>query len=174
MKKIHRRMVSFLLAFITTYLLACSSHTLMVLSELQRVGVTLDGDIWVKSVSRDWLNLAAVYAPIIAVTLLLAFVVVSALRFHVSTYGKRISYWIFPVAGALAMLVMLKLVTFFFDMHIIAGARGGLGLSLQLFAGWCGGLVYASSIKYLRMHRQKRRHKGRRHQTHSNKQVITR
>jgi len=48
------------------------------------------------------------------------------------------------VAGAVAILVMLfAMKAKFFDIHIIAGARDGLGISLQMLAGAIGGFVFA-------------------------------
>ncbi|MBC3764585.1 hypothetical protein [Neptunicella marina] len=174
MKKIHRRLISYCFATVLTYLLASTFHTLLVLGALTDVGVNLPSDVWLRSVISDWGNLLAGFAPIVAAALLLAFVVVSALRFQVSSYGKRVSYWIFPFAGALSMLIAHLLISAIFDIYLIAGARGVVGLSTQVFAGWCGGLVYASTIKYLRLQRQKRRLSRRRNHYDSNKQAAIR
>ena len=67
------------------------------------------------------------------------------LIYRFAKFGRPIVYM---VAGAVAMMVMLMAMKqAFFGVDIVAGARDGFGLALQMLAGAVGGYVFARLTK---------------------------
>ena len=166
MGKLTRRGIGLLLAFIVTYFLAVSFHTLMVLRELQHLGVEMSFPIVMQSLRHDWGGMLTTYGMLIFVVLLVAFMGMSYLRRHINLWGIPLGRNIFPWSGAVALMLALLLMYPFLHITLIAGARGLLGMLLQGLAGFIGGLVYQHSVQWLRgrarhkaRHRQQRNHR---------------
>ncbi|WP_415811619.1 hypothetical protein [Litorimonas haliclonae] len=85
------------------------------------------------------------YLGFVGLGLLIAFGVGSILLL-ILELRSRASYRfiVFSVAGAVSMGVMLwAMKNVFFGMQLVAGARDGTGIFLQILAGILGGLVFA-------------------------------
>ena len=88
----------------------------------------------------DLQHLGSLYGIFIAIALAVAFLI-GGVVFRFAKIGRPVVY-IF--AGSVAMLVMLfAMKEAFFDVHLIAGARSGKGIGLQMLAGGVGGWVFA-------------------------------
>jgi hypothetical protein len=126
-------------ALVTT-LLAVSLQTQNVISRLGDIGADIGFLERLSMTFYDILHLGSVYGIFIALAFLIAFLA-AALLHHFTQFGRSI---IFGVAGGMAILVMLfSIKQVFFDIHIIAGARDSVGISLQVIAGIFGGLFFA-------------------------------
>ena len=87
----------------------------------------------------DLQHLGSLYGIFIAIALAVAFLV-GGVVFRIAKIGRPLIY-IF--AGSIAMLVMLfAMKEAFFDVHLIAGARDGAGIGLQMLAGGIGGWIF--------------------------------
>ena len=161
MGKLSRRAIGLLLAFAVTYSVATCCHTLMVLQGLNSLNIQLDSATIVKSLVKDWLYMLPTYGVMLFVLLFSSFLLTTYVRHRVRFRGERISRWIFPVVGALAILLTLNMLYPILDFTLIAGARGFWGMLLQGVAGLCGGLVYMYSVEWMR-----KRARGRAKQRH--------
>lgn len=97
----------------------------------------------------DLIYLGSLYIIFVSLGTLVAYLM-GLLVHRFAGFGRPV---VFAVAGAVAMLVMLLLMKkAFFGIHMIAGARDGLGIGLQMVAGAVGGLVFArlSANEYAR------------------------
>ncbi len=131
-------MVAWLASTLCTYLLAALFHTQRVLAELQGLGVSIPIDQRIKMTLHDMAGLSA-YAVVIGVGLLLAMSVFSV--FYALKWLKGPVWYV--LAGAIAMATILLSMWVLFSFTPIAGARGILGIVLQLLAGSVGGWVFA-------------------------------
>jgi hypothetical protein len=88
----------------------------------------------------DLAYLGSLYIFFVALGTLVAYLA-GLLVYRIAGFGRPI---VFAVAGAVAILVMLMLMKqAFFGIHLIAGARDGVGIGMQMGAGAIGGLVFA-------------------------------
>jgi len=130
------------LAVITTIILAIIFQSQNVISRLNNIGAEVALPERLSMTAYDLQHLGSLYGLFIAIALAIAFLVGGAV-FHVAKIGRPLIY---ITAGAAAMVVMLfAMKEVFFDMHLIAGARDGLGIGLQMLAGALGGLVFAKT-----------------------------
>lgn len=128
----------FLLAVLATYVLASLSHSQFVLHELLKLGVEIDFPTRLRSSFEDLVGLIPAYGSAIALALLLGFICCALLNKFVSTSLR----WLYPFAGASAMLVALMVMQPILDITLIAGARTGWGMAAQAAAGFFGGGVF--------------------------------
>ncbi|MFQ3235550.1 MAG: hypothetical protein ACI9C4_001109 [Paraglaciecola sp.] len=128
----------FLLAVLVSFILASLAHSQFVLFELAKVGVEIDMASRISMSLDDLLGLRQSYGPVIALSLLLAFAVMGTIR----KYRPHTSPWVYPLAGALAMLVMLLSMEPIMNVTLIAGARTAFGILAQCAAGFAGGWVF--------------------------------
>ena len=92
----------------------------------------------------DVQHFGSLYGLFILIAFLIAFLA-GGLIFRFAKFGRPIVYM---VAGAVAMMVMLiAMKQAFFGVDIVAGARDGFGLALQMLAGAVGGYVFARLTK---------------------------
>ncbi|MDN4503317.1 hypothetical protein QX776_12975 [Alteromonadaceae bacterium BrNp21-10] len=150
MNKVVRLALSFMLASITTFILASIAHTQFVLNGLVDVGVVMNMAIRIEMSLKDLAGLAPGYGSILTLSLLLAFVVMSSIRNRYRIVGQHLTYWVYPVGGFIAVLTVHLLMKPIFDVTLIAGARSFMGLMLQCLSGAVGGVIYTLSLKYLR------------------------
>jgi len=88
----------------------------------------------------DIVHFGTLYGLFIIAAFLFAFMA-GGIVHRFAKFGRPI---IFITAGAIAMLVMLRLMKqAFFGVDIVAGARDGFGLTLQMLSGAVGGYVFA-------------------------------
>ena len=92
----------------------------------------------------DIQHFGSLYGLFILIAFLIAFLA-GGLIFRFAKFGRPIVYM---VAGAVAMMVMLiAMKQAFFGVDIVAGARDGFGLALQMLSGAVGGYVFARLTK---------------------------
>lgn len=140
MKQIFKYVVSWFAAVVTTTVLAVILQTQNVLARLVGVGANVTIGERLSMTAYDVLHLGGLYGAFIALAFMVAFFA-GGLVFRFAKFGRRIVY---VVAGATAMTVMLyAMQTVFFGVPLIAGARSGFGIGLQMLAGGLGGYIFS-------------------------------
>lgn len=128
-----------LLAALFTVMLGVSLQTQMVIGGLNDLGANIGLSQTLSMTAYDLTYLSQLYGAFIFIALLIAFIA-GGLVFRFAKFGRPIIY---TVAGGTAMLVMLyAMKNAFFGVHLIAGASDTVGISLQVFAGAVGGLLF--------------------------------
>ena len=141
-----KRIPAWLAAVITVVILGVTFQTQNVISRLSNLGTDIGFGERLSMTGYDITHLGSLYGIFIAIALAIAFLA-SGFLFRFTKFGRSIIY---PIAGGLAILVMLLLMKqAFFDVHIIAGARDSLGIALQILAGATGGWVFAHLTRHL-------------------------
>lgn len=128
----------FFFAVIVSYMLASLAHSQFVLFELAKVGVPIDMASRISMSIDDLLGLFPNYTAAIAFSLLLGFSLMAGLR----KYRPHTTFWVYPFAGGLAMLVMLLAMHPILHITLIAGARTPYGILAQTLAGFTGGWLF--------------------------------
>lgn len=146
--KILRRLpiliAAWLLAVLTTVIFGVALQTQNVIARLGGIGADISLGERLSMTGYDIVHLGSLYGIFIAIAFIVAFLA-GGLVFHFTKFGRPVIY---AVAGAVAILVMLfAMKAQFFDIHIIAGARDGLGIAMQMLAGAAGGFVFARVSK---------------------------
>lgn len=122
-----------------TTVLAVFFQTQNVIARLGGIGAEIGMADRLSMSAYDISHLGSLYGIFIGVAFIAAWFAAGGV-FHFAKFGRPLIY---AVAGAVAMIVMLFLMKRqFFDIHIIAGARNAVGLTLQMVAGAAGGLVF--------------------------------
>lgn len=143
---IWKRTPSWVISTIITVFIAVIIQTQNVISRLGNLGADVSFGDRLSMTAYDISHLGTLYGLFIAIALAIAFLA-GGLVYHFAKFGRPIIY---SVAGGVAILVMLFLMKrAFFDIHIIAGARDGLGIALQVLAGILGGRVFAHLTRNL-------------------------
>lgn len=114
-------------------------HTQMVLAQLAQIGIEISFADRLYMSSQDLLGLSPTYGSIVLIGLGLAFVV----TFYINKYTFVKSYYLYVLAGGLAVLTILMAMYPILNITLLAGARTPLGLMLQMFAGCVGGFCFA-------------------------------
>ena len=133
---------AYALAVVTTFLLAAFFYTQQVIAKQAAFGAGYTLPQQVETYIANTMGLAALYAPMLAVALLIGFAVAAILK----RILKPLSTIAYPLAGAASVLVLLYLIENVVipgGVGAIGGARDLLGVSLQGLAGALGGLVFA-------------------------------
>lgn len=140
MKSFLKRIGAWLMAVVTVATLGVTLQTQNVISRLSDIGADVGFGQRLSMTVYDIMHLGTLFGIFIAIALAMAFLA-GGLLFHFTKFGRNIIY---PIAGGFAIFVMIFLMKrAFFDVHIIAGARDGLGIALQILAGGVGGFVFA-------------------------------
>ena len=140
MNGIIKRIGGLLAAALITVILGVTFQTQNVLGRLNNIGADVSLSERISMTVYDIQHLGSLYIIFVSIALAVAFLL-GSLVYRFVKFGRAI---IFMVAGGAAILVMLfAMKVQFFDVHIIAGARDGLGLGLQMLAGAIGGLIFA-------------------------------
>lgn len=140
MDGIIKRVGGWFAAVLTTVILGVALQTQNVLARLDNIGADISLMERVSMTFYDLRYLGSLYIIFIGIALAFAFLV-GGLIFHFAKFGRPVVY---ACAGAAAMVVMLfGMKEAFFDVHLIAGARDGLGIGLQMLAGAAGGFIFA-------------------------------
>ena len=129
-----------LLAGVFTILLGVSLQTQMVISGLNDLGTNIGLSQSLSMTGYDLFYLSQMYGIFILIALFVAFLAGGMLH-HLIKFGRPVIY---AVAGGTAILVMLfAMKQAFFGVHLISGASDVVGITLQIFAGIVGGLLFA-------------------------------
>ena len=133
----------FVLAWLAAAVIVAAVGTFLqtqnVVARLNGVGADIALSERLSMTGYDLTHLGTLYLPFIAAGALVAYLA-GLLVYRLAGFGRPV---VFAVAGAVAMLVMLLLMKqAFFGIHIIAGARSGFGIALQMLGGAVGGLVF--------------------------------
>lgn len=145
MRRARALLFAFALAALVTYIVAAVLQTSFVLAGLHTAGADFTPAVVVTTIFRDLYGLAfkglfVSYLLLVAVGLAIALSVAALVRKWTAARGMII----YPLAAAVMMAVMLSLIkAVFFGITLYAGSRGAAGLAGQMFAGACGGVVFA-------------------------------
>ena len=135
-----KRIGGWIAAVVTTVIFGIFLQTQNVLARLEGIGADIGLAERLSMSFFDLRYLGSLYIIFVGLALAIAFLV-GGLVFRFAKFGRPLIY---TVAGAIALLTMLfGMKQVFFDIHMIAGARDGLGISLQMLAGGIGGFVFA-------------------------------
>ncbi len=118
-------------------------HTQSVLAKLSEINVTIPIAERFSATWHDLLGMAPSYGLVILVALILAFSITD----FINRKLKISSHILYPIAGGVGFLVMLLAMQPLLNVTLIAGARGAMGFSLQVFAGVVAGMCFASLRK---------------------------
>jgi hypothetical protein len=139
-----RSLIAFVVAVAATFAAASFAHTQMVLNELAAMGAPVDASVRFTTGLSDMLGLLANGSPpgifpiIIAIALLVAFPVAGL----VARLAPGLRWFVFMVAGAVAMFAIFTALKSSLGTVGLFGARGTMGLALQMGAGALGGLIF--------------------------------
>lgn len=155
-----KRIGSWLTAILIVVILAVTLQTQNVIARLGKLGANIGFGDRLSMTAYDISHLGSLYGIFIAIALAIAFLA-SGLLYRFTKFGRPVIY---ALAGAVAILIMLlAMKQTFFDVHIIAGARDGFGIALQMLAGAIGGWVFAHLTQNL---------SGKKISTHENEEII--
>lgn len=129
---------AWLAATFATYLLASMFHTQMVLVGLTALGIDVPPGVRAQTTLYDIYGLAHSYGAAILVAMGVAMLICIAIwRF------TRRHDILAPLAGGTAIFTVLQVMQPIMYITLIAGARGVVGMTLQVLAGMAGGFVFA-------------------------------
>lgn len=137
---------SFLACVLTAYVLSCIAQSIFVLTSLASAGAEITFGIALQTILHDLYGLAfsGAFFPFV-LTVVAGFSVAVPVAALLVRYLGLAGSLVYPLAGAVAMATVLYLIqiNFFYNMTFLAGTRGGLAYSIQLMAGALGGFVFA-------------------------------
>ena len=126
-------------SIIVTTIIGMFFSTQRVISQLNGIGGNVSFGERVSMTFFDLHHFGSLFIIFVSIALLVAFAMAS----WFARKSPNLRKWIFVVAGAVALLVMLLgMKKAFFDTQLVAGARDGLGVVLQMLAGAIGGYVF--------------------------------
>ena len=135
-----KRLGLLLTAVFATVLIASPISTNRVINKLNEIGGSSTITDRVSMSFYDLTHFGTLYAVFIFLALAIAFAAAAGV-FKIAGFGRTLIY---VVAGAAAMFVMLwAMEQVFFGVPIVAGARDGVGVILQMLAGGIGGFIFA-------------------------------
>ena len=142
---------AWLAALVASYIPASVAQSCFTLLALRRAGAVLTPDHWLRTIGHDLWGFAfsahlVPYPLLLGLALAAGFVVATGLagRLARGSPPVRPGYWLYPLAGALAVAVMLALVhRLFFGAHFFSATRTFAGQASQVAAGAIGGGVFA-------------------------------
>lgn len=141
-----KRICAWIIAVIITVTLAVIIQTQNILSRLANLGADIGLGDRLSMTAYDISHLGTLYGIFIALALAIAFLA-SGLVYRFTKISRPLIY---SVAGGTAIIFMLfAMKRAFFDIHIIAGARDGIGISLQMLSGVIGGWLFTQLTRNL-------------------------
>lgn len=138
MNSVLRLVSHFLIAALATFILASLAHSQFVLHELGSLGVEIDFATRLSSTIDDLTGLMPTYGIVVAISLLAGFLITTLVR----KYLTKPAFWLYPVAGFVAILTAHIAMHPILDITLIAGARSTFGLICQCLAGAFGGWAF--------------------------------
>ena len=146
LRAITKWILAWLVAAVLTTMLGSIFSSLRVVALLENVGGSISSGTTLSMVLYDLFYFAKLlYLVFVGLGLLVAFGASSLLLFVLKLRSQTLyRFIVFSVAGGVSMGVMLwAMKNVFFGTQLIAGARDGTGVFLQILAGITGGLVFA-------------------------------
>ena len=151
MAKVFKHIGAWLAAVITAVILGVAIQTQNVIARLSKLGADISFSERLSMTAYDISHLGSLYGIFIATALAIAFLA-AGFVFRFIKFGRPLIY---SIAGGAAIFIMLfSMKRAFFDIHIIAGARDSIGISLQILAGGIGGWVFAHLTRNLNKAKQ--------------------
>jgi len=132
------RLAIYLVAVMVTYLLASITASQSVIYSLSGMGMDLSFSERATMTFRDIGGMAAMFLPMIAFGLLVAFMATAL----ICRYWNRWRIPLYLIAGAAALICIHLALNLAFNITPLAIARTPVGLVLQAFAGGAGGFTY--------------------------------
>ena len=139
-----RKLVAYLLAVFTAYLLASITATQSVIARLAEMGVDVNFAERLRMTLHDIAGMAGMFLPMIAAGLLAAFLLTALLC---RWLGKR-PVALYILAGALALITIHLTLNLAFGITPVAIARTTGGLLIQGVAGAVGAYFYAYTNRW--------------------------
>jgi len=140
--KILRVAIAFLLSVAVTFTLASVFYTQQVLAKQAAIGIVYTSEQQIATYTGNFIGLAPAYGVVIMIALAIGFAIAAVLK----RLLKPLAPIAYPVGGAAAVFAAIYLIENVMaagGAGAIGGARDGLGLALQCFAGLIGGGVFA-------------------------------
>lgn len=138
---------------VTTTAVGVALQTQNVIARLNDIDANIGVGQRLSMTLYDLAYLGSLYFVFVAIGTLVAYLA-GLLVYRIAGFGRPI---VFAAAGAVAILAMLMFMKqAFFGIHLIAGARDGVGIAMQMGAGAIGGLVFAALTARLAACSQKR------------------
>jgi len=134
-----RRVLSWMAAVLTSFILGSAAMTQVVLSDLASMGVATGLGLRLSTTLGDLMGLSGSYLPLLAVSLLIAFAIAGLL----ARFADRGRMALYLAAGAAGVGVLLWVLEWVLGLNPLSGARGVDGFLLQVLAGLAGGYVFA-------------------------------
>ena len=132
------RLAIYLAAVAVAYLLAVATATQHVVSSLAAMGVAVGLGDRLAMTMRDFAGMAAMFLPMVAFGLLVAFMAAALICRYKPGWRKPL----YLLAGAVALVCIHQALNLAFAVTPIAIARSPSGLLWQGLAGSAGGLTY--------------------------------
>lgn len=132
------RLLIYLSAVFTAYLLATVTATHSVISSLAGMGVELSFSQQLSMTLGDIAGMAGMFLPMVAFGMLIAFMTTAL----ICRYFNRWRIPLYVLAGAGALVCIHLALHLAFGITPVAVARTAGGLTLQAIAGAVGGLTY--------------------------------
>lgn len=130
----------FAIASLLTFFLASVVHSQFVLYGLTDIGISISLFERLTMTIDDIQGLFATLGAIISLSLLLGFLTTYFLTKMASV--NRIKHLLYPLAGAVAIWVMLAAMHPIMNITVLASARSGLGLISLSMCGMVGGAIF--------------------------------
>lgn len=145
MQAMKRFILAWIAAAIVTTMLAVILQTQNLLFRLSAIGADVSIADRLSMTAYDLFRFGTIYVIFVGIGTLIAYLCGLLLCRVTGIMTGWVRTVIFMTAGAVAILVILLGVKqAFFGIQLIAGARGVIGISLQMIAGGIGGWVFAS------------------------------
>lgn len=138
-----KRIAAFIVAVAVTSTVGAAMHSQFVIANLAELGHAISLGQRLSWTGHDIVGMFATYAPIIAVSFLLAFPIaalISRNRARLRTIG-------YTLAGAVAIICALLVMKQLLELSGIAGARTAFGILCQAVAGAIGGWTFARIVR---------------------------
>jgi len=142
--QILRLVLGFMISVTVAYITASITQSLFVLDGLKGVGADISTSVYLQTIWHDIYGLSWGGYTSYGRNILLAFAVAMPVASLVCHFMKMPKSLIFPLAGSVAMATLLFVVkvNYFYNMDFYAGTRSYFGYLSQLFAGALGGLTF--------------------------------
>ncbi|HAR32018.1 MAG TPA: hypothetical protein DCR65_10865 [Gammaproteobacteria bacterium] len=137
-----RKLGAWLLAVVVGYAVGTVAATQFVLAKLGELGVAVPIGDRLGTTVFDLAGMASSYLPLVAVALAIAFPV-AALVVRFRPAWRAFGY---PLAGAVALLVLHLALQLAIGFAPVAGVRTTAGLVVQMLAGALGGYVLLRAL----------------------------
>jgi hypothetical protein len=138
-----RALAAYVAAVMVAYALAAFAQTQHVMARLADMGIDVSIGDRVGATLHDFVGMAPLYLPMIAVGLAIGFGVAAGVL-RVAPRWRSLGY---PLAGGLAVLAIHVILNQLLDITPIAAARTTLGLTTQALCGALGGWLFGYLVR---------------------------